>query len=446
MLSSRLFSMKSQSIVSRLRQARPLFWENPARRPVAACGEVLAAHAPGVAAARERFARFAPLLADLFPELRAVGGVIASQLLPIPGLADAWRDPGGNAAFAPESLFLKGDHDLPVAGSVKARGGVHAVLCVAERLALARGLVASPQDDYRRLADAKTRAFFAGHRLSVGSTGNLGLSIGVMGRALGLGVDVHMSREAREWKKKRLRDVGARVVEHASDYSAACAVARAEAQGRDDLHFIDDENSLDLFYGYAVAAGELAAQLAAAGLSPSPQRPVSLYLPCGVGGAPGGVALGARLLFGDAAVVYFVEPVQAPCFLYGLASGRHEAASVAELGLTLVTEADGLAVGRPSRFVGRLMEPLVDACVTVADAGLLRHLAALYGAHGIEVEPSAAAGLAGMEVLCADPDGWRFVRDRGAASGVQVAWATGGRLVPEAEHAAFRAKAAGLAE
>jgi len=432
-------------VVSSLRRARPLFWQNPGRRPVAACREALAAHAPGVAAARERFARFAPLLAELFPELAPFGGRITSRLLPIPGMAEAWRDPEGNAAFAPERVFLKGDHDLPVAGSVKARGGVHAVLSVAEGLALAHGLVSSPQNDYRRLAGPKARAVFAGHRLSVGSTGNLGLSIGVMGRALGLGVDVHMSREAREWKKKRLRDAGARVVEHSSDYSAACAVARAEAQGRGDLHFIDDENSLDLFYGYAVAAGELAEQLAAAGLSPSPERPVSLFLPCGVGGAPGGIALGARMAFGDAAVIFFVEPVQAPCFLYGLASGRHEAADVAELGLTLVTEADGLAVGRPSQFVGRLMEPLVDGFLTVDDAGLMRHLAALYGAHGLEVEPSAAAGLAGMEVVCADAAGWRFLCGRSAASGVQVAWATGGRLVPEAEHAAFREKAAALA-
>jgi len=431
-----------QDIVSRLRQAAPLFWSNPGRRPVADCREVISAHAPGVAAARQRFARFAPLLAGLFPELAAAGGVISSELAPIPGLAAAFRDPGGRVAFSPESLFLKADHALPVAGSVKARGGVHAVLCVAERLALAHGVLASPHDDYRRLADKQARELFAGHRLSVGSTGNLGLSIGVMGRALGLGVDVHMSREARDWKKKRLRDVGARVVEHASDYSAACAVARAEAAGRDDLHFIDDENSLDLFYGYAVAAGELAAQLAAAGIRPSLERPVSLYLPCGVGGAPGGVALGARMVFGDAAVIVFVEPVQAPCLLYGMASSRHDAAAVSELGLTLATEADGLAVGRPSRFVGRLMAPLVDAFATVSDAGLLRQLAALFAAHGMEVEPSAAAGLAGMEATCADPEGWRLVRERGVETGVHVAWATGGSLVPAAEHAAFREKAA----
>jgi D-serine dehydratase len=395
-----------------------------------------------MAGARACFARFAPLLADLFPELAPTGGVIASELLPIPGLAGMVRDPDGNPAVAARSLFLKADHALPVAGSVKARGGVHAVLCVAERLALAAGLLKAPDDDHRTLGGPAARELFSRHRISVGSTGNLGLSIGVMGRALGFGVDVHMSREARGWKKERLARVGARVVEHAGDYSAACAVARAEAEARSDAHFIDDENSLDLFYGYAVAAGELAGQLAAAGIEVSQKRPLFLYLPCGVGGAPGGVALGVRLAFGDAATVFFVEPVMAPCLLWGMAGGRHEAADVAELGLTLATEADGLAVGRPSRFVGRLMEPLLDGCLTVADAGLFRHLAALYAAHGIEVEPSAAAGPAGMEVLFADPAGWAFARERGAKRAVHVVWATGGRLVPPAEHAAYRARAA----
>lgn len=431
-----------RELCDRLRRARPVFWPNPGRRPVAGCRDILAAHLPGVTAARERFARFAPLLAELFPELAEAGGLIGSALIPIPGMAAMFRDADGGGLFPPETLFLKADHALPVAGSVKARGGVHAVLCVAERLALERGVLSSPDDDYRRLADAPARKLFTAHRLSVGSTGNLGLSIGIMGRALSLGVDVHMSREAREWKKKRLRDAGARVVEHAADYSAACAVARAEAAGRDDLHFIDDENSADLFYGYAVAAGELAGQLAAAGCTPSPDRPVGLYLPCGVGGAPGGVALGARLAFGDAATIVFVEPVQAPCLLYGVASSRHDQAAVSELGLTCVTEADGLAVGRPSRFVGRLMEPLADAFATVDDGALLRALAAVYETHGIEVEPSAAAGLAGMALAAADPAAAGFMRAHGAACGAQVAWATGGRLVPAVEHARFREKAA----
>jgi D-serine dehydratase len=231
----------NEGIRRRLGQARPLLWRNPGRRPVAECRDILDRHAAGVAEARARFARFAPLLADFFPELAPTGGVIASELLPIPGMAGMVRDPDGNPAVAARSLFLKADHALLVAGSVKARGGVHAVLCVAERLALSAGLLKASDDDHRILGGPAARELFSRHRISVGSTGNLGLSIGIMGRALGFGVDVHMSREARAWKKERLSKAGVRVGEHAGDYSAACAVARAEAEARPDAHFIDDE-------------------------------------------------------------------------------------------------------------------------------------------------------------------------------------------------------------
>ena len=80
-----------------------------------------------------------------------------------------------------------------MAGSVKARGGFYAVLSVAERLALTERLLIGPDDDYRRLGESQARAAFARHSLTVGSTGNLGLSIGLLGRSLGFAVTVHMA-------------------------------------------------------------------------------------------------------------------------------------------------------------------------------------------------------------------------------------------------------------
>lgn len=401
-----------------LRAGEPVLWANPRRRSVAAFGPEAVAWQVEIAAAAARLDRFGPLLAECFPELAACDGRIESALLPAPRLG--------------EGLLVKADHVLPVAGSVKARGGVHAVLVVAERLAWQAGIIDGLGDDYRRLGSPAARELFAGHTLCVGSTGNLGLSIGIMGRALGFAVTVHMAAAAKEWKKTQLRELGATVVEYAGDYTAACAAARREAQDSPSLHFIDDENSPELFCGYAVAGLRLPAQLAALGIPVSDEHPLSLYLPCGVGGAPGGIALGARLALGDAVHIFFAEPTQAPCMLLGLASGRHADIGVADIGLSGRTVADGLAVGRPSRFVGRLMEPVIDGAYTVADEALLRLVAAAWREGGLRLEPSATAGLAGPEALrCAALPLW--------AEGpvTHIAWATGGGMVPETEFAAL---------
>ncbi|UJX39803.1 D-serine ammonia-lyase [Desulfovibrio sp. JY] len=401
-----------------LRAGKPVFWQNPLRRPVDELRGELSGVLADIRAAAARFSRFAPLLADLFPELRPTGGVIESQLLPLPEAIGA----GGGR----EPVFLKADHLLPVAGSVKARGGFHAVLAVAERLALTSGLLAGPDADSRLLGEGRSRAFFAGHTLSVGSTGNLGLSIGILGRALGFAVTVHMSGDARPWKKEKLREAGATVVEHAGDYAAACATARAAAAGDPTNHFIDDENSRDLFLGYAVAGLRLPAQLRPLGIVVSPQRPLCLHLPCGVGGAPGGIALGARLALGDGALAIFVEPAEAPCMLLGLATGRHEAVSVKDMGLSGRTIADGLAVPRPSGLVCRLVAPVVDGVCTVTDAAMAGHVVAAWKRAGLRLEPSAAAALAGPAMTRAA--GLPRLAGKTAS---HIVWATGGGMLPD---------------
>lgn len=389
--------------------------------------------AQDIAQASARLQRFAPYLAQVFPETAANHGLIESPLVAAKGLAGR--------------RWLKTDNALPVAGSIKARGGIHEVLKVAEDIALKHGLI-TPDSDRRALDRPEARAVLGGYSLAVGSTGNLGLSIGIMGAKLGLAVTVHMSADAKAWKKALLRRHGVRVIEHQSDYGAAVAQGRAAAQADPTCHFVDDERSADLFLGYAVAAERLKVQLEAEGIVVDPEHPLCVALPCGVGGAPGGVAFGLKTIFGPAVHCLFAEPTAAPCMLLGIASGLHDGICVQDIGLSGLTCADGLAVGRPSALVGHLMAPLLSGLYTVRDETMLRWVARLYAQEGLFVEPSAAATLPAYDWVCG-PQGAAFRARHGLdgetlARTTHLAWLTGGSLVPEAERAALLTEGAAL--
>jgi D-serine dehydratase len=415
-------------------------WFNPAAAPVAgALGDVGLTGAD-VADASARLTRFASYIRRAFPETEPSGGIIESDIQPLPRLQALLGERYGQTLEG--ALWLKRDSHLPISGSIKARGGIYEVLKHAEDLALAGGLLAL-DDDYAVLDSDRARAFFGGYKIAVGSTGNLGLSIGVMGAALGFQVTVHMSADARQWKKDRLRAHGVTVIEYASDYSVAVAEGRKQAEADPTCHFVDDENSTNLFLGYAVAAERLQKQLTAAGILVDRQHPLFVYLPCGVGGAPGGVAFGLKLAFGDAVHCIFAEPTHSPCMLLGVYTGLHDEISVQDFGIDNVTAADGLAVGRPSGFVGKAMQRLVDGYYTLSDEEMYSLLALMERSEGVRLEPSALAGVPGIARIQGEQQGYRarMGLDRQTlARATHLAWATGGGMVPPDEMEAYLAK------
>ncbi|MGN7476435.1 D-serine ammonia-lyase [Solibacillus silvestris] len=380
--------------------------------------------------AEEKLQRFSSYIKVAFPITKFSNGLIESDLKEIAAMKKLIE---GRRGFAiPGTLMLKCDHALPIAGSIKARGGIYEVLSFAEKLAIEAGLI-SKTDDYAKFADEALRNYFSQYKIVVGSTGNLGLSIGIMSAKLGFQVTVHMSSEAKQWKKDLLRERGVEVIEHSTDYTEAVAQGRLSVEQDANAHFVDDENSMDLFLGYSVAGLRLEKQLKQAKMKVDAHHPLFIYLPCGVGGGPGGIAYTLKQIYGEHVHIFFGEPMQSPCMLLGLMTGLHDQISVADIGLTNKTEADGLAVGRPSRFVGTLMESVLSGCYTVDDSFLFRSLKGMFETENIFMEPSAHAGVYGpIELMM---QGAAYLEKHGLADKMEnathIIWSTGGDLVPE---------------
>lgn len=427
--------IKNDSVVRAVSEKNETVWINPRYLPFDMTDGVcqLVVSDADIDAAKERLERFAPFIMRCYPETEETKGLIESPLKQIENMQGELEKT--YSCSIPGKLYLKMDSHLAIAGSVKARGGIHEVLKHAEDLAVEAGKL-KLTDNYARLADDDMKQFFGQYTVQVGSTGNLGLSIGIMSAALGFKVKVHMSADAKQWKKDLLRSKGVEVIEYSDDYSKAVAEGRKLSDADPMSYFVDDEKSVDLFLGYAVAANRIKAQFEKTGIIVDEDHPLIVYIPTGVGGAPGGVAYGLKRVFKDNVHCFFVEPTMCPSVLLGMASQKFEEANVHDFGISGITEADGLACAAPSGFVTRMLGNLVSGDFTVEDKKLYDFLRLLDSSEHIRIEPSSCAAFIGPVKLLEYEDSKKYCEKHGLnaemlKNSTQIVWATGGRLVPE---------------
>lgn len=419
-------------LVKELIELKEVSWFNPSITRLEEGLSYVGLGSEDIQDASQRLKRFAPYLAKAFPETAKTNGIIESEVVPISEMQSVLEREYDTPIQG--RLLLKKDSHLPISGSIKARGGIYEVLTHAEKLAIEAGLL-TESDDYSKLLNEEFRDFFKRFSIAVGSTGNLGMSIGIMSAKLGFSVSVHMSADARAWKKNRLRALGVNVIEYAQDYGVAVAQGRKEAENDPTCFFIDDENSQTLFLGYSVAGERLKKQFDKKGIVVDAQHPLFVYLPCGVGGGPGGGAFGLKMAFGDNVHCIFAEPTHSPCMMLGVHTGLHDAISVQDIGIDNITAADGLAVGRASGFVGRAMERLLDGYLTISDERMYRLLGQLNEAENIQLEPSALAGMIGPIVVTKSVEYRARMQfdDTVMGNATHLVWATGGGMVPAEE-------------
>ncbi len=415
---------KESPILQDIIDLKPVTWLNPNRKSMSEMPS-FPITMEDMLAAEKLWDRFAPFFVKAFRETAETKGILES---PLKGISEMKSLLNGERPTIEGDFFLKCDNALPIAGSIKARGGFYEVLHYAEKLALRAGLLEGVED-YSVFATTRFKEFFNRYKIGVGSTGNLGLSIGIISAKLGFQVTVYVSADAKKWKKDLLRDKGVQIKEFAGDFSEAIHAGRQKTNLDPKGYFVDDENSNELYLGYTVGALRLAKQLKEQNIKVDKEHPLFVYSPCGVGGSPGGTAFGLKQIFGDHVHCFFVEPTHSPAVLTGLVTGEMSNISVQDIGIDNRTEADGLAVGRPSNFATNISSHIISGMYTIEDEHLFTLLAQLMDTEKIFLEPSATAGLIGPQMIA--QTNYAEKNNLNMENATHIAWATGGNLVPE---------------
>ena len=410
---------KKYPAIKQMQAYEPIFWKNLNYKKEAE----LPVGVEHIFDAEARFQRFAPYFEVAFPETLPTHGILESPLLKMDKMKAVLNAEAQNQVKG--DLYLKADNYLPISGSIKSRGGIYEVLKFAEKVAMKHGEIVYG-DNYAKLNEPRFKDLFGQYGIVVGSTGNLGLSIGIVACKLGFRTSVHMSSDAAQWKKDMLREKGVNVVEYNDNFTHAITEARKSAEADPMAYFIDDEGSYDLFLGYSVAAVRLQAQLKAQNIKVDAEHPLFVYLPAGVGGSPSGVAFGLKKIIGENVHPIFAEPTHIPSVSLGMMTRLNDQISVYDAGIDGVTKADGLAVGRPSRIAGKMMDTLLYGIQTFDDQKMMKNVAELYDSENVDVEPSAASGFTILDDVQA-----QLEQDYPMENASHIVWATGGSMVPK---------------
>lgn len=221
-------------------------------------------------------------------------------------------------------------------------------------------------------ADKRARGVIAA------SAGNHAQGIAYHGSLLGIPVTVVMPQFAALIKVTNCRQLGANVVLHGADLTAARAHAE-EIAAREGLTFIHPFDNLDVMAGQGTMGLEI--------LEQTPDLD-AVIVPVGGGGLLSGVGTVMKAMRPDVRVVG-VEPVHAACFSAALAQGSPVSVPLSP------TLADGLAVALLGTHPFETLRQVVDEVVAVDEAAIALAILRL-----IELEKSVVEG-AGATPLAA---------------------------------------------
>jgi threonine dehydratase len=248
-------------------------------------------------------------------------------------------------------FYLKLEIELPT-GSFKPRGALYALAVNLQKHAIAE-VVAS-------------------------STGNHGAAVAWAARTLNIPATIFLPANPNPVKRKRIADLGARVVEAGgADLAHAFQLAN-EYSARSGVYFLNDATDADLPAGPATIGLEILEQLSDV---------AAIFVPMGDTALIRGVAAAVKQLSPKTKIIG-VQAELAPSYFLSWKAGMVVPTDTCE------TCADGLATRTPEPENVAAIREMVDDIVLVSEQEMLDAIHSLYFDMGITAEPAGAAATA----------------------------------------------------
>lgn len=247
--------------------------------------------------------------------------------------------------------YLKIETGLPT-GSFKPRGAIHA---------LAKNLG-------RRKID----------EVVASSTGNHGAATAFAAHTLGVAATIFLPEGANPVKRKKIEQLGARIVSKGSHDLAAATQAAHEYSQRPGAYFLNDATDVDVVAGPATIGAEIADQL--------PEIDAVL-VPMGDTAMIRGVGAAIKQLSPRTRIVG-VQAEKAPSYALSWKAGKPIPTDTCD------TCADGLATRTPDAANVAAIRSMVDDVVLISEEQMIEAIRHLYQKENVLAEPAGAAATA----------------------------------------------------
>jgi threonine dehydratase len=252
---------------------------------------------------------------------------------------------------AGSEVYLKIETVLPT-GSFKPRGAMYA---------LAKNL-------QRRQID----------EVIASSTGNHGAATAFAARTLGASATIFLPEQANPVKRKKIEDLGARIVCHGNIDLAGAFQMASDYSRRPGVYFLNDATDFDLPAGPATIGVEIIEQLP--DLS-------AVFVPMGDTALIRGVGAAIKQLSPQTKLIG-VQAEQAPSYVLSWRAGKPHPTE------TCNTCADGLATRTPEAANVAALRKVVDEVALVSEAQMIAAIRHLFLQENVLAEPAGAAATA----------------------------------------------------